>query len=91
MRIGADRIVPDSPCTSCGHVMNRCFSVDADAAPSPGDFTLCIRCGHLMAFADDLALRDLTDAEVREVAGDRRALAVQAARAAYAKSVGGND
>lgn len=33
-----------------------------------------------MAFAEDLTLRDLTDAEMHEVAGDPRILAVQKAR-----------
>jgi hypothetical protein len=36
-------------------------------------------CGHVMAFGDDLMLRDLTEQEMHEVAGDERILAVQLA------------
>jgi hypothetical protein len=48
--------------------------------PSSGDFTVCIRCGHVMCFAEDLTLRDPTGAELVTIAGDWRLLAIQAAR-----------
>jgi hypothetical protein len=48
--------------------------------PKPGDITICISCGHLMGFKEDMSLRDLTDAEMLHVAGDERILAVQRAR-----------
>ena len=48
--------------------------------PKPGDFTICLACGHLMGFREDLTLRDLTSIEMLKVAGDKRILAVQRAR-----------
>jgi hypothetical protein len=51
-----------------------------DAAPSPGDFTICFRCGHVMTFGDDLKLRALTGAEIEELAGDPRLVKMQTAR-----------
>ena len=42
--------------------------------PSPGDRTLCIHCHHLCVFSDDMTLRNPTDKEMIEVAGDRRLL-----------------
>lgn len=67
-------------------VANRCLNCDAATgvdtgnSPSPGDFTVCIGCGHLMAFADDLSFRELTAAEQVAIAGDRRLIDVQRAR-----------
>lgn len=50
--------------------------------PSPGDITVCMYCGHLMAFDRKLRFRQLTDAEMIEVAGDERIIAVSKARKA---------
>jgi hypothetical protein len=82
MKIGQDQKIAPSPCLSCGKLLDACTAVDADGGPSPGDFTVCISCGHLMAFADDLTLRELTGHEMHAVAGDRRIIAVQNARKA---------
>ena len=69
-KLGPDFHVKESACTNCGHSMNGALAVGDDQAPVPGDVTLCIRCGHLMAFADDLTLRELTAAEAVDIAGD---------------------
>jgi hypothetical protein len=34
-----------------------------DAEPAPGDHAVCLNCGHLMAFADDMSFRELTSDE----------------------------
>jgi uncharacterized protein with PIN domain len=79
--IGETTRVTESRCTNCKKSVNSASPVDAVAGtPDPGDFTICIHCGHLMTFADDLALRDLTDDEMLEIAGDERILLVQKAR-----------
>lgn len=39
-----------------------------------------MECGHIMAYDDELKLRELTKDEQVEVAGDQRILAVQAGR-----------
>lgn len=80
MKLGKNRHIPSSPCTNCGKQLDGATSVDCDAPPDPGDMTVCIYCGHLMAFNEDLQLRDLTPAEQINVAGDERILAIQGAR-----------
>ena len=80
MKVGADHRLPPSPCLHCGALTDTAFSVGGDNAPSPGAITLCIECGHIMAFADDLTLRNLTSEEIHAVAGDPRLLAVQHVR-----------
>ena len=53
--------VPLSPCTSCGHKMDAATSAQNDGAiPSPGDVTVCINCGAMNQYADDMQLKSLT-------------------------------
>jgi hypothetical protein len=65
-----------SDCPNCGATLDAATCVTSDTVqPSPGDLTLCIYCGHLMAFGDDLSFRKLTDSEAAGI--DPRTLAVQ--------------
>jgi len=86
MKLGNNHEVPPSACTNCGELLDMATGVteDLNDDPMPGVrecFTICIRCGHIMTFAEDLTLRDLTDEEALAVAGDKRMLAIQRARA----------
>lgn len=77
----AIEIVNGTDCLSCGKHLDACSGVETGGrTPSPGDITICLYCGHLMAFSDTLGLRELTSAEAKEIAGDPRILAVQKAR-----------
>jgi len=67
-------------CLACGVQVDAVTAAFGDHTPTPGDMTLCLYCGHIMAFANDLRLRELTDAEAHAIAGDRKILAVQKAR-----------
>jgi hypothetical protein len=72
--------VPVCKCPACAAPLGFATNVVRDDAPVPGCFTICLECGHLMAFAEDLTLRDLTDAEQIKIAGDPVLLAMQRAR-----------
>lgn len=77
-------IVPPSKCTACGYLCDAATCPrDDNAKPNPGDVTVCINCGHLMAFDDNLTLRNLTEAEMIEVAGNKTVLAIQRTRALF--------
>jgi len=80
MKLSDVRKVPIDHCLDCGTVVDRATCVGEDVAPEPNAITICIRCGHVMAFAEDLSLRQLTDQEIIMVAGDRRLIAFQRAR-----------
>ena len=77
-----DYRVPPSACLDCGYVMDGCMGVTDSEPAREGNITVCINCGHIMAFAADLTLRALTDEEIRAVAGDPLILRIQRARAA---------
>jgi hypothetical protein len=75
-----------SLCTGCGRALNGAANVGGDEAPRPGDATVCMYCGHVMAFDSRMRLRNLTDKEMIEVAGDKRIITIQRARAAAEKA-----
>jgi hypothetical protein len=77
--------LPVSHCPNCDKVLDAATAIERGARPKPGDITICLDCGHLMAFGDDLRVRPLTDAEMVEVAGDPRIVAAQAVTAAWRK------
>jgi hypothetical protein len=72
--------MPQCACLSCGKLFNMASDIDSDNEPSPDDITICLGCGHLMAFTDDMTVRELTSEEMHEVAGDPYILAMQRAR-----------
>jgi hypothetical protein len=50
-----------------------------EATPSDGDLTVCFDCGHIMVFAGG-RLRNPTDAEMYDIAGDPRIVKLQRVR-----------
>jgi hypothetical protein len=68
--------LPPQACLSCGYVMDRHAQIaepdDSPAVPKSGDFTLCFRCGFVMAYNDELKFRHLTFLEIYEVAQNKR-------------------
>jgi hypothetical protein len=77
--------VPSVECKGCGHKLNAATDVEQKTTPNPGALSICLWCGYLAIFADDMSLRDLTDQEMHEVAGDKRILEIQKRRAQVMK------
>jgi hypothetical protein len=78
--------VKPSPCTSCGRVNDAAtFVGKEDEKPSPGDFCVCLNCSHVMAYDQRLRLRELTDAEVIQLAGDPKLIFATNVAAGYRK------
>lgn len=76
-------VMPLSKCLACGGAMNMATGVSNGntSAPGPGDLTICLLCGHIMSYGPDQTLRELTDAEAHDAAGDKDILKVQEIRA----------
>lgn len=53
MKLGPSRRIPGSNCLSCGRLLDCASVLDNPnkKKPKPGDFTICIDCGHVMGFA----------------------------------------
>ena len=62
-------------CPACGHRITAASHIDGNMTPKPGDLTVCLYCATLLVFADGLSLRNLTDAEMIEAAGNKELLA----------------
>lgn len=70
--------VPLQHCPNCGVPLDATGRASASKdRPQPGNATVCLNCGHLMVFADDMSLRAPTDAEVVELAADADMLRAQ--------------
>jgi hypothetical protein len=67
-------------CPSCGKLVDAATGVSNQRRPTPGSIIICISCGHLAAYDDQLKIRPLTDEEVIGVAGDERIITLQKAR-----------
>lgn len=80
MKLGQEHHIHSNKCLSCGKKLDMATCIDSDSRPSEGDITICIQCGHIMAFSFDLSFRELTDDEMGVIAGDKRILAIQKAR-----------
>lgn len=69
-------VLPPQACLACGHVMDRHAHMSTKGAPPaipmPGDITLCIQCGFVMAYDENLRFRDLTKKEMEEAIQDER-------------------
>jgi hypothetical protein len=73
--------VPVCKCLACGCHLDQAGSPGSEATPIGGDITICFKCGHLMAFTDSLMLRELTEPEQIEIAGNGYMLRLQKLRA----------
>lgn len=78
--------VLSSSCPNCHKVLDGATGVDDggvndDLMPDPGDATVCLYCGHLCIYGNDLRLRHPTSGEMSEIAGDPKMVAIVKARA----------
>lgn len=71
-------IIPLSKCPLCGYEMDCVTCVDTpDQAPRPGDLTICIKCGEVLVFTEELGLRIPTKEEYERYGNDDRIVAAQ--------------
>lgn len=55
--------VPLDRCRVCASPNDRAADLFGAQRPTPGDFSICINCGALSMYNDDLSLREPTDDE----------------------------
>lgn len=87
MKMRQRMLLPMSKCLDCGKQMDAASGLQGDPEPRPNDVSVCLYCGHITAFAEDLTLRPLTDVEMIEIAGNEDILRLQRLRA-HAKRKG---
>jgi hypothetical protein len=71
-----DTPTPQCNCPWCGHRLDVAMAAnpkEPDAAPAPGDASVCICCAQILVFADDLTLRASMPGEIELTPELRRA------------------
>ena len=76
------RIIEDN-CLNCGKKLDGTFNVGGADIPREGDFSICCHCGHVMTYGKNLRLQELTEKDIREIAGDENLLVAQKLVAEY--------
>jgi hypothetical protein len=57
--------MPESSCPNCGHAFNAATSMDG-ASPGVDDLTVCIGCGEILKFSQELIPVKLDDGELEQ-------------------------
>ncbi len=92
--IQAEIHLPESKCTRCGYVMDMATTLEDPEIhlPKPGDISLCMRCGLLSVFDENLRLQPPSDEKIEKLMRDKeqwelilRAVAAIKARAIQAR------
>jgi len=50
---------PEKIC-KCGYMLDATSQVGGESTPSEGDFTVCLKCGELWVFNNDITVREPT-------------------------------
>lgn len=65
--------LPPAPCPACHEVQNAATCIDDDVArPKPNDFSVCINCGEVLLFNDDMTVRRAELNDLMNVPADVR-------------------
>ena len=56
-----DTATPGTYCPRCAYYVDRAASIGSTAVPEPGDFSLCLNCGALNRFKQDMLLEPVPD------------------------------
>lgn len=62
-------------CWHCDRVLDAASSLDGDHAPEPGAVSMCMYCGAIAYFGDDMRLEKPTEAMLDELQADTEGFA----------------
>jgi hypothetical protein len=62
---------PITLCWHCDHMLDAASPVEGQAVPSEGAVSLCLYCGAVAIFEEDLKLRAPTEEELDEIVKER--------------------
>lgn len=67
--------LPPTHCPHCGREADAATDMTTQEVPDPGSLSVCIGCGALSIFGDDMQLRELTLEERQKVRDDPETMA----------------
>jgi len=57
----------ETHCKSCLHKIECHTAIENDDKPTPGDYSVCLYCGKISFFDNDLNLVGMTEAQINEL------------------------
>jgi hypothetical protein len=72
--LGEPQRITPCQCLRCGKRLDSATPMNGAITPAPGDISICLGCGHVMAYDDDLMFRELTAKELLKVTCDPRVI-----------------
>jgi hypothetical protein len=74
--------IPEQRCKRCQFKIDAStYAQQGDRIPEAGNVSICVACGYLQIFNDDLTLRDPTEQEREQLERNPNVIAAQLARA----------
>jgi len=59
--------LPVGKCNVCGYEMDAATETNGNGRPQPGDFSLCLKCGELYVFDEQMKIQEPTIAQLTVV------------------------
>lgn len=78
MFLGKDHLIRKNTCSICHHQLDGATQINGINKPKPGDVSLCIECGNIAIFGNDLELRQPTSEENQVLQKDHIIISAQA-------------
>jgi hypothetical protein len=72
---------PEQKCLACNYKIDATTSAFGEHKPRAGDYTMCLNCGAVSIFKEDLTLRAPTPEEKRAIATNAEITQAQIGRA----------
>jgi NAD-dependent SIR2 family protein deacetylase len=69
-----DHETPECRCLKCNQTFTGALETTESGPPQPGAISVCISCGAVMIFGEDLKVREFTDSEVSELLADHETM-----------------
>lgn len=73
--------IPEFRCLKCNYRMDCTTEAFGEGMPKAGDLSMCMMCGYLMVFNEDLTVRELTPEERVRVKSDPNVIRADIVRA----------
>jgi hypothetical protein len=54
-------------CPTCGHKLDAATGLDHDHKPSPGDLSVCIQCGEILEFDEEIKLILISEGTIEKL------------------------
>jgi hypothetical protein len=70
MKLGPMVDVPQDTCPACGYTADAAACVGENAAPSPGDLSICARCCAWLEFDAALRLQPVSSEKLLQIRAD---------------------